>query len=361
MSKPAVVAAGERGISAAIDKGGIPNSLLANMWGTSNAISINRLDRSEQRVSADTRLEPQPSPLMLPSNSPPKSPSRPPLRVEPSNLATVSQLDLASRGPLALERSRSTSPTKQHRKTISSDNDAMRPARDGGTAIQFPNYYPLQLKTQDAQFRLLFPTVRRDERLVMVFRATWNPNDQQDFPGRVYVTAHNIYFYSNHLGLVLTSTVSLSSIDEATAAPGRECDFVFLHMKEGGIDGTPTRITVKIFLEPLKLLQRRINFLVRNSTSEEPASLEEIIKALLKLESEAPDRSPSLESWEDVPPDTPVDAYGQKRRGRSSTMTSNRGATRVDRPFAINTSTTQGDTNHQVQAPCSASKLHTTW
>ena len=349
MSKPSVVVAGERGISAALDKSGIPNSLLANMWGSSNAAFVNRLDRSEQKVVSDARLDAQPSPMLLPAASPPKSPLRSPLRVESSNQAAISQLDLATNNPL--ERSRSASPTKGHRKTISIDNDS-KSLRMDLPILDFPNYYPLQLKTQDAQFRLLFPTVRRDERLVMVFRATWNPNDQQDFPGRVYVTAHNIYFYSNHLGLVLTSTVSLSSIDEATAAPGRECDFVFLHMKEGGIDGTPMRITIKTFLEPLKLLQRRINYLIRNSTSSTPVSLEEVIKSLLRLEGEAPDRSPSLESWEDVPPDTPVDGHGQKRRGRSATMMSDlRGSARVDRPFALSTTTTQVDNIAKFKLP----------
>jgi VAD1 Analog of StAR-related lipid transfer domain/BAR domain of APPL family/PH domain len=350
MSKPAVVVSGERGVSGSLDKSGIPNSLLANMWGSSNAAVVNRLDKSDQKMTSDTRLETQPSPLMLPSNSPPKSPTRSPLRIEAASTATLPQLDLAPSS--SLEKSRSTSPTKRHRKTISSDNSAAQAIRSDLVAPEFPNYYPLQLKTQDAQFRLLFPTARRDERLVLVFRATWNPNDQQDFPGRIYVTANNMYFYSNHLGLVLTSGVTLASIDEATAAPGRECDFVFLHMKDGVIDGTPTRITVKVFVEPLKLLQRRINYLIRNCTSSEPASLEEVIKTLLKLESEAPNRSPSLESWEDVSPDTPVDVYGQKRRGRSSTMQSDsRAPTRIDRSFALNTTTTQLDKTAKFKLP----------
>lgn len=349
MSKPAVVVAGERGINAPMRKSGIPNALLANMWGSSSAAFVNRLDKSEQKVVADAGLDPQPSPALLPTASPPKSPSRSSIRVEPSTPAAMSQLDLATHSPL--ERSRSESPPKRHRKTVSVDNDS-RGALSDLAAPQFPNYYPLQLKTQDAQFRLLFPTIRRDERLVLVFRATWNPNDQQDFPGRVYVTANNIYFYSNHLGLVLASTVSLSSIDEATAAPGRECDFIFLHLKEGGIDGAASRITIKIFLEPLKLLQRRINYLIRNSSSETPASLEEVIKTLLKLEADAPDRSPSLESWEDVPPDTPIDAHGQKRRGRSATVTSDfRAPTRNDRTFALNTATAQLDNIAKFKLP----------
>jgi hypothetical protein len=70
--------------------------------------------------------------------------------------------------------------------------------------------------------------VPRSEKLVLVFRAVWNPTEQQEFPGRVYVTSKDIYFYSNHLGLVLITGIVMSQIDEVTAAPGKDCDFLFL-------------------------------------------------------------------------------------------------------------------------------------
>lgn len=139
-------------------------------------------------------------------------------------------------------------------------------------APEYPNYYPLQLKTQDAQFRLLFPNVRRDEKPVLVFKATWNPNEQQEFPGRVYVTAKEIYFYSNHCGMTLISSIDLGSISEITAATGKDCDFIFCHLKELDDKTGYTRITIKTFLEPLNLLQRRLNFLVRNRASQELVS-----------------------------------------------------------------------------------------
>lgn len=320
MSKTAVVVTGERGLSGALDKSGLPNALLANMWGSSNSGYVNRLDRSDPRAGLDTRL----GSLENLSSQAPGLPTKSQIRQEGESTShtAVSQLDP---GLPAQRRARSQSPSKR---TTTGLVDGDR--RSNNNIPDFPNYYPLQLKTQDAQFRLLFPSVRRDERLVLVFRALWSPNDQQDFPGRVYVTPSSIYFYSNHLGLVLTSSVALASIDEATAAPGRECDFLFLHMKEGGPEGSTTRITIKTFLEPLRLLQRRINYLVTSSTANEALSLEALIKALLKMETDVPDRSPSLESWEDVPVDTSVDSHGQKRRGRSATLQSElRAPTRV--------------------------------
>lgn len=330
LSKSAVIITGERGLSPAPDKTGIPTSILANTWGTSSTAVVNKLERPDVNNKIEVKLLAQRSPVLMPSSSPPKAPASPTRGgVAPQSL--IPQLDLTI--PQQITRSRTPSPSKrEHRSTISVDRDTLKHAKSELLVPDFPNYYPLQLKSQDAQFRLLFPSLRRDDRLVMVFRATWNPSEQQEFPGRVYVTPRDIYFYSNHLGLVLTSSVPLDSIDEATAAPGRDCDFIFLHLKEGAGDGSPRRITVKTFLEPLRLLQRRLNFLIRNSVSDEPLVLEELIKALIRMETDAPDRSPSLESWEDVSPNTPVDTGGPRYRGRASTIgTEVKGPLRVDR------------------------------
>ena len=174
-------------------------------------------------------------------------------------------------------------------------------------SLEYPSYYPPQLKQQDAQFRLLFPNVPRDEVLVLVFRATFDPDNQQEFPGRAYVTTRHIYFYSNHFGLVLTSSAALGSISEITAAPGRDCDFLFLHIHSEGESDIPGRITVKTFLEPLKLLQRRLNFLIKDAAAEEPLDLESVFKTLLKMEVDGPIRTPSMDSWEDISLDTPAD------------------------------------------------------
>lgn len=117
---------------------------------------------------------------------------------------------------------------------------------------------------------MLFPNVSRDDKLLLVFRAAWNPNEQQEFPGRVYVTQHDIFFYSHHLGLVLISGVSMDSITEVTVAPGKDCDFIFLHLREDASSSGYTRITIKTFLEPLRLLQSRLNYLIDISQSTEP-------------------------------------------------------------------------------------------
>ena len=306
LSNTAVVVSGERGIGLGrADGSGMPSGIMANLWGSSNWGYVNRIggdaaaaEKAQQRSAA-----PQPS-------SPPR-------------LTTVDDVGVMDgTGEMAKENS-PLSPdvgSLRHRKTLSiadpttipsttattQANDKIPVTEAGGD--QYPNYYPLPLKVQQAQFCTLFPSVPRGEKVVLVFRATWNPNEQQEFPGRVYVTVREIYFYSNHIGLVLITGVGLASIAEVTAAPGRDCDFLYLHLKDGGRNGEERRrITVRVFLDMLSLLQRRLRFLVENANLETPVGLEEVLKTLTKMEVEKPERSSSLESWEDLTYDPAAD------------------------------------------------------
>ncbi|KAF2865629.1 hypothetical protein BDV95DRAFT_680383 [Massariosphaeria phaeospora] len=288
LSKAAVAVSGERGLGIG-RSGNMPGGLMANLWGSINWGYVNRLERGDETTNGDHSISGPSSPVgqlpgLDPSDKPSEEPSPGTTPAIPTHRKTISLS-----GP---------TPAGVQRPTIVTDN--------------FPNYYPLALRLQDAQFRILFPAVPRAEKVVLVFRAVWNPTDQQEFPGRVYVTIRDIYFYSNHLGLVLITGISLSTTDEVTAAPGKDCDFLFLHFKPSSREDGATRITIKTFLEPLKLLQRRLNFLVHNASTKE-YNLEEVIKRLIKLEVSESDNSPSAESWENVSLHTPMDAgYGGK-------------------------------------------------
>ena len=255
--------------------GGMSNGMLANLWGSSSWGYINRLERGELKSPGTRTPRSPPSPSIRPSISPHRLPGE-------ERTMTDTLLD-----PSALVRKVEDSPSSHHRKTVSLDGEAVEIQRTTLLkAPDFPNYYPAQLKLQDAQFRLLFPNVARLEKPVLVFRVTWSPNDEQEFPGRCYVTLNDLYFYSNHLGLVLITSVSLASISEVTGAPGRDCDYLFLHLKESKYQSDYNRITIKTFLEPLRLLQRRLNFLAANASLGTPQDLEAVMKILIKFESD---------------------------------------------------------------------------
>jgi hypothetical protein len=301
LSKIAVAVSGERslGLGTATTDGGMPGALMANVWGTMNWGFLNRLERGEIQMAKDpnqrTNISRSPSPV------PNEEGSKEPQGKNPEDSPSPGTIPLTT-NPLGHRKTNSiTTDSKGHQKAVVTNAPDV-----------YPNYYPVSLKAQDTQFRMLFPNVKREDKLVLVFRATWNPNDQQEFPGRVYVTMNDIYFFSNHLGLVLITGISLDAITEVTAAPGKDCDFLFMHLKPDYTSDGASRVTIKTFLEPLKLLQRRLNFLVVNNEAENPVTLDEAIKTLIKMEAATADDSPSMESWEDVSRDTPMDGFGRR-------------------------------------------------
>lgn len=296
MSKAAVIVSNERGIGLGqVDStGGMPSGMMANLWGSSNWGFVNRFEH-EKLEQFDGDASDQDMQLPSPMSDSSK-------RTGMDATATTS--------------SKEEGPKRGHRQTLSLDGSTPSPEKPAlGAVYEYPGYYPLQLRIQDAQFRLFFPNIKRDEPLILVLRATWSPNDQQEFPGRAYVTPRNIYFYSNYFGLVLTTSVSLDTIKEVTAASGRDCDFLFLHTIPPPGNDIPGRVTVKTFLEPLRLLQKRLNFLIQDSISVQPLQLEELLKALTKME-EGLGRSPSMDSLDDMAePDNAIgEESGQKAR-----------------------------------------------
>lgn len=280
MSNAAVIVSYERGIGSGLSDstGTIPCGMMANLWGSTHWGLINRL-QSDKRQSGSIEEG---------SNDPTQAP-------------VLSEGDRPEASP-----SQGRSPVPRHRPTVSLGDAGSVRGESAAPSPDYPACYPQSLKLHDVQFRLLFSDVPRDESLVLVFRATFSPNEQQEFPGRAFATTRNLYFYSNYSGLVLASCVGLNNISEITAAPGRDCDFLFLHIIPDEGSDVPRRITVKTFLDPLKFLRKRLNFLVSNAASDQPGDLESVIKSLLKMESDGPTRTSSFQGWDDSVL-TPVD------------------------------------------------------
>ena len=302
LSTAAVIVNGERGIGVDRTDASGDYGLMANVWGSTNWGRLNRLERDDVRSSREKSLKQLDPPSLLNASSASGSSAQ--------HTAADGASDSTS-GSLGLDKATGLSSS-----TLLSQGTSI--GLGGNEKIErdppvYPSSYPLQLKTQDAQFRLLFPNVRRNERVLMVFKANWSPNEQQEIPGRIYVTAEEIYFFSNHCGMALITSIGLDSISEITAATGKECDFIFCHLKNDNQSGGYSRVTIKVFLESLSLLQRRLSFLVRNRDSQ-GMGLEEIIKALIKMEQDDPENSPSIDSWENVSINTPTDGDSDARR-----------------------------------------------
>ena len=136
--------------------------------------------------------------------------------------------------------------------------------------------------------------------------------------GRIYVTPENMYFYGQHMGLVTAYRISLDFITEVSAAPGKDCDFIFLQLGQDTNDTGYTRIIIKVFLGDLNLLQTRLNLLIDNLQAEEPMNTEEIIATLINIEGQDKDNNDQGgEDGEDVPLDNDTAAPG-RASGRPS-------------------------------------------
>lgn len=289
LSKNAVTAAAERGIANDGPRG-IAAGVMANYWGT-NPWSSMYNDRSDTvRGSV--------------------------LDIDDPFVHSITQVTLGTDDNAKSPISPVTPITPAHRKAMSADAKIGEiTVVDKRTTEQFPPGYPNELKAHAAQFRLLFPSAPLDEKLVLVFNAAWasSSEDSKEVKsfagnGRIYVTPDNMYFYGHQMGLVVAYTISLDVITEVTAAPGRDCDYIFLHLGQDMNDTGLTRVTIKVFLEDLGLLHSRLNLLIDDLQAEEPLDLPELINALINLEKEDYDKpSPSVESWEEVSANTPVD------------------------------------------------------
>lgn len=285
LSKVAVAAIAERAFST--DSGnGLPTAVVANYWGSIpwGAISSKRDD--------DTKY----------------------LRLDDDPLVSAKTQTVPADGDSSVRAGQAST---LHRKTMSAGgNIPDLKLHDRPTGEAFPPKYPAELKAHHPQFRLLFPSVPLEEKLVLVFNAAWTSTPTEGSGakttmmgnGRVYVTPDNMYFYGHQIGLVVAYTLSLDMISEVTAAPGKDCDFIFLHLNQNPNNTGFSRITIKTFLTDLNLLHSRLNLLVDDLQAEEPMDVPEIVEALINLDAdEFEKKSPSAESWEEVASNTPID------------------------------------------------------
>lgn len=313
LSKTALMIGAERGLDLGVvdSSGGVPSSIMGNQWGTVNYGHLSRLERGEVRtpqrsVSQATTIGRGSEPIIPGSETERMTDT-------PSEVG-----DMTSSGQSVMTGS------INHRKTMS-DTEAPVQRRTFGATADFPSFYPTSLKAHDAQMRILFPNVPSEERVVLVFRASWNPDERQDLPGRVFVTLNELYFYSHHYGFTLVSGVSLSRIIDVSIRRQEKHDFLYLEIEGRDEREARTSITVKTFLEPIKILQRRLKFLTSNCSAEEPQSLEEALRILINLDSKSQFNNPDSDSESESSP-----TRSNATRRRAGTTQSSLGL-RVDR------------------------------
>ena len=279
LSRMAVIASRERGIRLGQNGKIIPSGLMANLWGSTNWCNINRLDSIDSKgiVSLNSSQSTD---------------------IDNDN---VEDNEIQVFGPSREQFSSSQGLENQQDSAVIQNNGVTNNAANSTTYDEkLPSTYPAILSAQDAQFRVLFPTIPGSQHVVLVFRATWNLPGQQEFPGRIYVTLSDIYFYSHHLGLVLMSAVSLAALSDVKVSKGQDYDFLYLHLSDTSQKDPSGTVIIKLFLEPSRLVQKRLMYLIKNSQSANPDKLEVAIKSLMKMKVEEQAALQSIESQDDM-------------------------------------------------------------
>lgn len=280
LSRTALIVAAERGLDLGVvdASGGVPSSMMANQWGTANYGHMSRIERGEivEAKATDT----------IPTN------------LQPVTTLTQGALSEASEDSLPTSATSATATVEQkgHRKTHSETENSVQGQNAISSDFQYPSNYPQDLVVQDAQLRMLFPNVARSDRVVLVCRGSWSINEHHDIPGRAYITPKYLYFYSNHMGFVLVSGIKLAKILDVSVDSRSQEGVLFVRI--------PTRtVTVRTHLEPLRLLHRRLAWLVANAKLDRPLPTEEILRTLTNMMAVSRDRSPSADSWHGDSPD----------------------------------------------------------
>jgi hypothetical protein len=142
----------------------MPSGIMANLWGSSNWGYINRLEKGEIKSPVNRSI--------------PASPNIRPLDPSPKIGGDENRKPDAGLSDLVQSSiSTSTDPVSNpapssavHRKAISVDAEASRSQSQFAPKPEvFPSNYPLELKTQEAQFRMLFPNVSREDKSFTCF------------------------------------------------------------------------------------------------------------------------------------------------------------------------------------------------
>lgn len=141
---------------------------------------------------------------------------------------------------------------------------------------RYPEYYPLELRSQDAQLRAIFQPLISDsdsDRVVMAFRCLARPNPNYEVTCRVFLTPSHMFLYSHSVGFTISAICPLKDLISVESRQALNCDNLYFIGKTGTGQ-------CRVFLDSGRLVQKRMLFLIDNLHSANPLGLKEIIEKL---------------------------------------------------------------------------------
>lgn len=144
---------------------------------------------------------------------------------------------------------------------------------------RYPDYYPLELRSQDAQLRAIFQSIISDneqDRVVLAFRCLAKPNYNYEVTCRVFVTPTHMCLYSHSSGFTVTAICKLADLISVESRQALNGDTIYFIGKRG-------TASCRVFLDSGRLLQKRLLFLIDNAHSTNPVSLKDVIEKLKSI------------------------------------------------------------------------------
>lgn len=149
---------------------------------------------------------------------------------------------------------------------------------DNSSSVSMPKNFPNMWAARDVQLKALFESaVEPGEFCLLSYHCLLSPNPAQSLRGTHFVTQRHIYSYISSLGFISLSKIPLGRILEATITQMQDYDILKLSLILG-------LLKLKLFLEDSRLVDKKLNFLLKNYCSSQPLDVSELILRLLEIE-----------------------------------------------------------------------------
>ncbi|GMG30185.1 unnamed protein product [Ambrosiozyma monospora] len=147
--------------------------------------------------------------------------------------------------------------------------------------IKYPDFYPDKLRFFDIQLRAIYESYIPDTELTLLhFNAAWAANERQELLCNVFVTNDNMYFYSNNNGLIFMMPFSIADVLNVMVMERQHYDVLKLQLVSG------LSIKLKLFCENSLSVRDQLNFIISNSSSDQPKELATVLKKLHSISKE---------------------------------------------------------------------------
>lgn len=149
---------------------------------------------------------------------------------------------------------------------------------ENSSNIHMPENFPNTWAARDVQLKALFESaVEPGEFCLLSYHCLLSPNPAQSLRGTHFITQRHVYSYISSLGFISLSKIPLGRILDATIIQMQDHDILKLSLILG-------LLKLKLFLDDTRLVDKKLNLLLKNNCSNNPLDVTDLIARLLEIE-----------------------------------------------------------------------------